>query len=41
MKNIHKIATALTIFGAVGITYALLLIKGMPKDLGWEDDEDF
>jgi hypothetical protein len=41
MRNIHKVATALTVIGAVGITYALLLIKGIPEDFSWEDNEDF
>jgi len=40
MKSIHKIATALTVVGAVGLTYAVLLIKGMPKNFDWYDNED-
>jgi hypothetical protein len=40
MKKIHKIAMALTVIGTVGLTYAVLLLKGMPEAFEWEEDDD-
>jgi hypothetical protein len=38
MNKIHKIATALMIIGAVGLTYASMLIKSIPESFEWEDE---
>jgi hypothetical protein len=40
MNKIHKFATALAIIGTVGLTYAVLMLKGMPEVLDWEDDNE-
>jgi hypothetical protein len=40
MNKIHKFAIALTIVGAVGLTYASLLIKSIPASFDWEDEDD-
>jgi hypothetical protein len=40
MNKIHKLATALTVMGAVGLTYAVIAIKGMPETFDWIDDEE-
>jgi hypothetical protein len=43
MNKIHKAVTALTVIGAVGLTYAVLLVKGMPETFDWmgEDEENY
>lgn len=40
MNKIHKAAALLTVVGAIGLTYAVLLIKGMPDTLTWEDEDE-
>lgn len=41
MNKFHKIVTILAIAMTVGLTYAALMLKGMPDsfDIDWEDDE--
>ena len=42
MNKFHKIATILAIAFTVGLTYATLMLKGMPEsfDLDWEDEDE-
>lgn len=41
MNKFHKIATALAIALTLGLTCAIMIIKGMPDsfNIDWEDDE--
>jgi len=40
MNKIQKIAIGLGIAGAVGITYVITALKGLPEVFDWEEDED-
>lgn len=40
MNKFHKLVAALTILCAVGLTFGVLAIKGMPEAFDWEDDND-
>jgi hypothetical protein len=40
MNKLHKIAIGLGIAGAVGITYVVIALKGMPEAFDWEDDKE-
>ena len=40
MNKLQKIAIGLGIAGAVGITYVLAALKGLPEAFDWEDEED-
>lgn len=40
MNKIHKFAAAVAIVGTVGLTYALLMLKGMPDVFDWEDNDE-
>lgn len=40
MNKLQKIAIGLGIAGAVGVTYVLTALKGMPEAFNWEDEED-
>jgi hypothetical protein len=40
MNKLQKIAIGLGIAGAVGITYVMTALKGMPEAFDWEDDKD-
>ena len=40
MNKMQKIVIGLGIAGAVGITYVLTALKGMPEAFDWEDDEE-
>ena len=40
MNKLHKIAIGLGIAGAVGITYVVTALKGMPEAFNWEEDEE-
>jgi hypothetical protein len=40
MNKIQKIIVGLSIAGAVGITYVLTALRGMPEVLDWEDDDE-
>jgi len=39
MNNIQKVLIGLGITGAVGITYVLTALKGLPEAFEWEEDE--
>jgi hypothetical protein len=40
MNKVQKVIIGLGIAGAVGITYVLTALKGMPEVFDWEDDEE-
>ena len=39
MNKTKKILIALGVVGAVGITYVITALKGIPEAFEWEDDE--
>lgn len=40
MNKIQKVVIGLGIAGAVGITYVLAALKGLPEAFEWEEDDD-
>ena len=40
MNKIHKLAIGLGVAGAVGITFVITALKGLPEAFEWEEDED-
>ena len=40
MNKIQKVAIGLGIAGAVGLTYVISALKGLPEAFEWEDEED-
>ena len=40
MNKLQKVIIALGVTGAVGLTYVITALKGMPEAFEWEDDED-
>jgi hypothetical protein len=40
MNKLQKVIIAVGVAGAVGITYVLTALKGMPEAFDWEDEED-
>jgi len=40
MNKLQKVVLGLGIAGAVGITYVVTALKGMPEAFDWEDNED-
>jgi hypothetical protein len=40
MSKLQKIVIGLGIAGAVGITYVVTALKGLPEAFEWEEDED-
>jgi hypothetical protein len=40
MNKAQKVIIGLGVAGAVGITFVLTALKGMPEAFEWEDDED-
>jgi hypothetical protein len=41
MSKIQKIILGIGIAGAVGITYVVTALKGMPEVFDWDDDDEF
>ena len=39
MNKLQKIAIGLSIAGAVGITYVITALKGIPEAFDWEEEE--
>jgi hypothetical protein len=39
MNKLQKIYTALAVAGAVGITYVVMALKGIPSELGLEEED--
>jgi hypothetical protein len=40
MNKIQKCAIGLGIVGAVGITFVITALKGLPEAFEWEEDEE-
>jgi hypothetical protein len=40
MNKAQKIFIGIGIVGAVGISYAITALKGLPEAFDWNDDED-
>jgi hypothetical protein len=40
MNKIQKVVIGLGIAGAVGVTFLLTALKGLPEAFEWEEDED-
>jgi len=40
MNKLQKIAIGLGVAGAVGLTYVITALKGMPEAFSWEDEEE-
>lgn len=40
MNKIQKAIVTMTIVSAVGISYALYTLKGIPETFDWEDDDE-
>jgi hypothetical protein len=40
MNRLQKVIIAVGIAGAVGVTYVITALKGMPEAFDWEDEED-
>jgi hypothetical protein len=40
MNKAQKILIGLGITGAVGITFVVTALKGLPEAFDWDDDED-
>jgi hypothetical protein len=40
MNKIQKAVAVITIAGAVGISYALYTLRGLPDTFDWEDDDE-
>jgi len=40
MNKLQKVVIGIGVAGAVGLTYVITALKGMPEAFEWEDDED-
>ena len=40
MNKIQKLIIGLGVAGAVGITFVITALKGLPEAFEWEEDED-
>lgn len=40
MNKLQKIVIGLGVAGAVGLTYVITALKGMPEAFTWEDGEE-
>ena len=40
MSKIQKLVIGLGVAGAVGITFVITALKGLPEASEWEEDED-
>ena len=39
MNKLQKVIIGLSIAGAVGVTYVVTALRGMPEVLDWEDED--
>jgi len=39
MNKLQKVIIGLGVAGAVGLTYVITALKGMPEAFDWEEDE--
>ena len=40
MNKLHKLVAALTVMCAVGLTFGVIAIKGMPETFEWEEEDE-
>jgi hypothetical protein len=40
MNKLQRVLIGLGVAGAVGITYVVTALKGMPEAFDWEDEEE-
>ena len=40
MNKLQKIIIGLSVAGAVGITYVVTALRGMPEVLDWQDEDE-
>jgi hypothetical protein len=40
MNRMQKVVIGLGVAGAVGITYVLTALRGLPEAFEWDEDED-
>jgi hypothetical protein len=40
MNKIQKVAIGLGVAGAVGLTYVVTALRGIPEAFDWEEDEE-
>lgn len=40
MNKLQKILIGLGVAGAVGLTYVITTLKGMPEAFDWEDEQE-
>jgi hypothetical protein len=40
MNKLQRVLIGLGVAGAVGLTYVVTALKGMPEAFDWEDDEE-
>ena len=40
MNKAQKIFIGIGVAGAVGLTYAITALRGLPEAFDWDDDED-
>jgi hypothetical protein len=40
MNKLQKVVIGIGIAGAVGLTYVITALKGMPEAFEWEDDKE-
>jgi hypothetical protein len=40
MNKFHKLVAALTVLCAVGLTFGVIAIKGMPETFEWEEEDE-
>jgi hypothetical protein len=40
MNKIQRVVLGVGIVGAVGLTYVITALKGLPEAFNWEDDDE-
>jgi hypothetical protein len=40
MNKLQRVLIGLGVAGAVGLTYVITALRGMPEAFDWEDDEE-
>lgn len=40
MNKFHKLVAFVAVLCTVGLTYAVLILKGIPETFDWEDDNE-
>ena len=40
MNKLQKVVIGLTVAGAVGLTYVVTALKGLPEAFDWDEDDE-